>query len=193
MSRNEQLLACTIYQQLALGRARSLERLAEILEQAVEIIQQKLAQWGSVFYNNSGEIIGFLGITVDETHHRMQINSITSYAWCAWDTLFIPELVGTTAQVTSFCAATNNPITLTVTPQGVHSAPADIWLSFLLPDEKTVQENLTTSFCSHVRFFSSKAAGEAWTGQHESTFLLTLDDASNIGKQVNAARYADAL
>jgi len=193
MNRDEQVLARTIYQQLALGNPLSLERLAEILEQAVEVIQQKLAQWGSVFYNNSGEINGFLGITVDERHHRMQINGITSYAWCAWDTLFIPELVGATAQVTSSCAATNEPITLTVTPQGVHSAPTDIWVSFLLPDEKAVQENVTTSFCCHVRFFSSKAVGEAWTDQHEGTFLLTLDETFKIGKKVNAARYKDIL
>lgn len=193
MDHHEQVLACTIYQQLALGKPLSLERLAEILEQAVEAIKQKLAQWGSVFYNNSGEIIGFLGMTVDETHHRLQINGITSYAWCAWDTLFIPKLVGATAQVTSCCAATNEPITLTVTPRGVHSAPADIWVSFLLPDEKAVQESVTTSFCCHVRFFSSKATGEAWTNQHEGTFLLTLDEAFEIGKQVNAARYTDIL
>lgn len=193
MNREEQLLARTIYQQLAQGKPLPLKSLAGTLNQAVEVIKQKFTQWGSVFYNNSGEIIGFLGMTVDETQHRMQINSKTSYAWCAWDTLFIPELVGATAQVTSSCATTNKSITLTVTPQGVRSAPADIWLSFLLPDEKAVQENVTTSFCCHVRFFNSKAAGKTWTAQNEGTFLLTLDDAFKVGKKVNATRYADTL
>lgn len=193
MNREEQLLARTIYQQLARGKPLPLKSLEGMLNQAVEVIKQKLTQWGSVFYNNTGEIIGFLAITVDETHHRMQINGITSYAWCAWDTLFIPELVGATAQVTSSCATTNEPITLTVTPQGIRSAQPDVWLSFLLPDEKAVQENVTTSFCCHVHFFSSRAAGEAWTAQNEGTFLLTLDDAFKVGKKVNAARYADTL
>jgi len=193
MNPEEQVLARTIYQQLAQGKPLSLESLAGMLNQAVEVIKKRLVQWGSVFYNNTGGIIGFLGITVDETHHRMQINGKTSYAWCAWDTLFIPELVGATAQVTSTCATTNKPITLAVTPQGVRSAPVDIWVSFLLPDEKAVQENVTTSFCCHVRFFSSRAAGGTWTAQNEGTFLLTLDDAFKVGKKVNAARYANVL
>lgn len=188
------MLARTVYQQLAQGKPLSLEKLAGILEQAVEAIKQKLAQWGSVFYNDTGEIIGFLGIAVDETHHHLQMNGITSYAWCAWDTLFIPELVGATALVTSSCATTpNETITLTVTPQGIRSAQPDIWLSFLLPDKKSVQENVTTSFCCYVRFFSSRTAGETWIAQNEGTFLLTLDDAFKVGKKVNAARYADVL
>lgn len=193
MNREDQVLARTIYQQLAQGKPLSLEMLAGILEQAVEIIKQKLAEWGSVFYNDTGEIIGFLGISVDETHHRMRMNDIMSYAWCAWDTLFIPELVGATAQVTSSCATSNETITLTVTPQGIRSAPADIWVSFLLPDEKAVQENVTTSFCCYVHFFSSRAEGETWTDQNEGTFVLTLYDAFKVGRQVNAARYADVL
>ncbi len=194
MNREEQVLARTIYQQLAQGKPLSLEKLAGILEQAVEAIKQKLAQWGSVFYKDTGEIIGFLGIAVDETHHRLQMNGVTSYAWCAWDTLFIPELVGATALVTSSCATTpNETITLTVAPQGISSAQPDIWLSFLLPDEKSVRENVTTRFCCYVRFFSSRAAGETWTTQNEGTFLLTLDDAFKVGKKVNAARYADVL
>jgi len=34
---------------------------------------------------------------------------------------------------------------------------------------------------------------KSWTYQHESTFLLTLDETFKIGKKVNAARYKDIL
>jgi len=164
-----------------------------MLNQTVVVIKHKLDQWTSVIYNNTGEITSFLGITVNETHHRMHINGKTSFTWCAWDTLFIPELVDATAEVRSSCTTTNKSITLTVTPKGVRSTPADIWVSFLLPDKKAIKENVTTSFCCHVRFFCSRAAGEIWAAQNDGTFLLSLDDAFNIGKKVNAARYADTL
>ena len=125
--------------------------------------------------------------------NHMQFNGNTSYAWCAWDTLFIPELVGATAQITSACTTTDKVISMMVTGRGVHSDQTDIWLSFLLPDEKAIEEDVTTNFCHFVHFFSSKTAGETWTAQNEGTFLLTLDDAFNVGKKVNAARYTDIL
>jgi len=193
MNRNEQVLARTIYQQLALGEPLSLGRLAGIVGQVPRTIKERLEKWGDTFYNDAGDIIGFRGISIGKKPHRIQINNIISYTWCAWDTLFIPELVGATAQVTSICTTTDKTISLTVAPQGVHSTQSDIWLSFLLPDEKSVQKNVTTSFCCFVHFFSSKAAGETWTFQNKSTFLLSLDDAFKVGKKVNAARYANVL
>lgn len=193
MNRNEQMLARTIYQQLALGQPLSVERLAGMMSQVAHTIKEILENWGGTFYNDKGEITGFWGISVDKTSHRIQINSINNYAWCAWDTLFIPELVGTTAQVSSTCTTTDEAISLTVAPQGIRLKQTDIWLSFLLPDEKAVQKNVTTSFCCFVHFFSSKAAGKTWTAQNKDTFLLSLNEAFEVGKKVNAARYADVL
>jgi len=193
MDRDEQMLARTIYQQLALGEPLSLERLEKMSGKTTPSIKKLLESWGSTFYNDDGEITGFWGITVGETPHRIQMNGRDSYTWCAWDTLFIPELVGATAEITSRCTTSDKAIHLTVTPQGVDSSQADVWLSFLLPDEKATAENVTTCFCHFVHFFSSKTAGETWTAQNEDTFLLTLDDAFEIGKKINAARYADVL
>ncbi len=188
MNRDEQMLARAIYQPLALDQSLSLERLARMTDQTVHMIKKAFKKCGGTFYNDGGDIIGFWGISIGKTSHRIQIDSISSHAWCAWDTLLIPKLVGTAAQTTSTCTATDKTISLTVAPQGVHSIQWDIWLSFLLPDEKAVQENITASFCCFVRFFSSKAAGETWTTQNKGTFLLSLDEAFEVGKKVNAAR-----
>lgn len=193
MDRSEQALARAIYQQLALGEPLSLERLGEVLHQAVNTLKETLARWGGIFYNDDGAIIGFWGIAVEAMRHRMQFNGKTSYAWCALDTLFIPELVGSTAEVSSTSATTDKPITLTVTPQGIDSEQTDTWVSFLLPDEKAVEEDVTTSFCHFVYFFQSRAAGETWIAKHPGTFLLSIDEAFKVGKKVNAARYRDVL
>jgi len=193
MDHAEQILARTIYQQLALGDPLSLKYLSETLDQTVGTIKEKLIKWGSVYFSETGDIIGFLGITISEMPHCMQMNGKTSYAWCAWDTLFIPELVDANAQVTSICATTNKTIILTVTPQGIFPAQSNIFISFLLPDEEAIQENVTTSFCHFVHFFSSKTAGVNWTNQNKGTFLLTFEEAFIVGKNVNAIRYSAVL
>jgi len=43
MDRGEQVMARTIYQQLALGESLSLERLAGMLDQAVDTIEEKFS------------------------------------------------------------------------------------------------------------------------------------------------------
>jgi len=193
MDHTEQVLARTVYQQLSLGEPLHQEHLAELLEQAPDTVREKLKKWGSVFYNEANDIIGFLGITVNETPHHMLMNEKKCYAWCAWDTLFIPELIGATVQITSVCATTNEIIILTVSPQSIHPTQTDIWVSFLLPDKKSVQENVSTSFCHFVHFFNSKEAGETWTNQHNNIFLLSLNEAFEVGKKVNAARFSTVL
>ncbi len=124
----------------------------------------------------------------------MVMDGIKSYAWCAWDALFIPELVGSTAQVASTCATTARPIQLSVSLEGAQSTGAEpIVISFLIPDAAKINENVASQFCHYVNFFRCYEAGEEWTSQHEGTFLLTLEDAFEIGRQVNAVRYAAVL
>ena len=57
------------------------------------------------------------------------------YTWCALDTLMFPALTGKIARVTSRCAATGRPITLTVAPEAVlHVEPAEAMVSLRTPD-----------------------------------------------------------
>ena len=41
-----------------------------------------------------GHVIGHGGLALDETVHRFDVDGRRLHAWCAWDTLFLPELLG---------------------------------------------------------------------------------------------------
>jgi len=189
-----QKLAMTLYRLLSEGRAVSRERLAQALDTPTAAVSQTLSQWPAVFYDESGHIVGFLGLTVNQTRHRLQIKGATVYAWCAWDTLFLPELLGATAAVTSTCAASGAPIRLTVSPTRIETAePADTVVSFLIPEKEALRKDVTTSFCRFVSFFRSRKDGQTWVDEHDGTFLLSLEDAFVVGKKKNALRFGDAL
>jgi alkylmercury lyase len=64
-----------------------------------------------------------------------------------------------------------------------------VLVSFLLPEAEAVNENVITSFCHYVHFFSSREAANPWRHEHPETFLLPLEDAWEIGRRVNRARY----
>ena len=58
------------------------------------------------------------------------------YAWCALDTLFLPDLMGRSADVESTCPVTGQEIQLTVAPDHIESSnPDGIVVSIIIPGE----------------------------------------------------------
>lgn len=194
MSADDQRLALTLYRALACGRPVSREQLAQMLDRPLDSVQGVLSAWPGIFYDDDSAIIGFWGLTVREMSHRLEWDRTRVYAWCAWDTLFLPELLDTRATVGSHCADTGTPLRLVVSPDRVERVdPNSLVVSFLMPDERELRASVTTSFCHFVHFFRDRSAGRHWTAAHPGTFLLSLDEAFTLGQRVNAARYRDVL
>jgi alkylmercury lyase len=125
--------------------------------------------------------------------HRLRVDGRELYGWCAWDTLFLPELLGVAAEVGSACRASGAPVRLRVTPRDVQSAePAGVLVSFLLPEAEAVNADVITSFSHYVHFFSSRDAAQPWLDAHPETFLLPLADAWETGRRINRSRYGAA-
>jgi alkylmercury lyase len=124
--------------------------------------------------------------------HQLRIGERELYAWCAWDTLFLPELVGANTQVRSTCRSTGEAIQLTVTPEGLEAAsPPGAVISFVVPAAAAVNKDVITSFCHYVHFFSFPDAARAWLSEHPDAFLLRLRDAYDLGRRINRARYGE--
>ena len=64
-------------------------------------------------------------------------------------------------------------------------------LSFLRPDQPW-DNNVMTSFCHHVRHFTSPATGQRWTAGHPGTFVLSLDDAAELARRHTARFFGTA-
>jgi len=185
----EQRLALDLYGLLSEGNAVPLEFLSERAGMSLADLKTTLQNWPGVFYDDNHRIIGFWGIAIDEMPHRLEVNGKTVYAWCAWDTLFLPELLDTSAHITSHCASTGDEISLIISPMGIESQSDQIMVSFLVPDNSELVENITTSFCQYVFFFRTRASAEHWVTEHPGTFLLSLGEAFTVGRKMNAARY----
>jgi alkylmercury lyase len=114
-------------------------------------------------------------------------------AWCAWDTLFLPELLGKPAEVESRSPG-DGAVKLIVTPTGVERVePEDAQLSFLVPDSAKVETGIVSTFCHFVHFFPSRPAGEAWAAQRPGTFILSVAEAHAVARSKNQAQYGEAI
>ena len=193
LSATDQRIAVGLYRLLAEGESVSPDRVAQHLGLSIELVREALDSWPAIYVDDEKSVIGFWGLALQEMSHRFKVNGRQLYTWCAWDSLFIPELLGKTAEVESTCPISGEIITLTVSPTRVENfSPEGAVVSFLSPTT-SFDMNIIASFCHYVLFFSSEASGKQWIADHEGTFLLTLEQAHEIGRLTNKATFGAAL
>jgi alkylmercury lyase len=191
----DQQIALILLRQLALGERVSVDHLAGAADLSEAQTAAALERLPMVVRDAGERIVGFNGLAADEMgHHRIHLDGRTLSAWCAWDTLFLPELLGAQCvSVTSRSPASGADIALTVTSTGLHDLdPPDTVVSLLLP-AGDIGADVIQRFCHFVHFFASDDDGEQWVSEHPGTFLVSVDGAYRLGQLVNNARFGDAL
>ncbi len=186
-------IALGLYRLLAEGEPVSSDRVAQHLDLSTNLVREVFDSWPAVYFDDEKSVIGFWGLAVQETPHRFKVDGRQLYAWCAWDSLFIPELLGKTADVESTCPISGETISLTVGPTRVENfSPDGAVISFLSP-ATSFDMNVIAGFCHYVLFFNSEESGNKWLANHKDTVLLTLDEAREIGRVTNEATFGAAL
>jgi alkylmercury lyase len=156
-------------------------------------VRALLGSWHGVDYDGDGRVVAFQGLSVVEAPHRLRVDDRTLYAWCAWDTLFLPELIGRPAEIESTCPTTGQLVSLRVGPEGPSGvSPPEAVLSFIEPGA-SFGEDTIGSFCRFVHFFASPQAAQAWTRRNRGSFVISVEQGFGIGRRTNAAQLGAAL
>jgi alkylmercury lyase len=200
LTESQQVVALGLYRELARGAPVRREHLVSALGISASEVVAALdhnALACLTLHDEQKRIVGFGGLAVPSMAHRFTVGGRQLYTWCAWDALFIPELLDAVAQVESTCPETKSPIRLEVAPDGIKTVqPAGTVVSFLLPEvlriEETAAETMK-SFCHKVHFLASPEAGRAWTARHPGTFVLSLAEAFTLARMLNGFRFGTVL
>ena len=164
--------------------------LANSVEASSDEVARRLENWHAVQRDERQRIIGYWGLTIVPTRHRMRVGERDLYAWCAWDTLFLPALLGVRAEVHSICHATGAPLQLTVGPDALEAPdPATSHFRSCCRSAGAMRRDVVASFCSHVHFFRSAELAAACRELPSSAFVLTLGEAFEAGRLRNSGRY----
>jgi alkylmercury lyase len=178
-SPEEQRTAVTLYREHAKGRPVDEARLACALgmstAEARALLQRESIK-GLVYADSRGLVLGFGGLAATPTmHHRFEVDGHDLSTWCAWDSLFIPEILGRPARVASCDPESGEHVRLVVTPERIEWVePSEAVISFVRPDTQifgTSAANVMARFCHFVFFFASRSSGERWTAKKPGTFL----------------------
>jgi alkylmercury lyase len=183
-------LALATYRRLARGIPASPVEIAEDAGIESEKVQRILDDWIGVYSDEAKRVIGFWGLTIRKMKHGFEVDGAQLYTWCAWDTLFLPELLRKSARVETISEASGKPVRLSVSPNRIESVdPGSVCISFLTPDSSRLQKDIVQNFCHYIHFFRSRKHGEAWIAKTPGTFILSLDEASELSRRKNHLQF----
>ena len=128
-------LAVALLRELALGEPVTAGALAAATARDDANVTAALARWPNVELGDRGRVVAFSGLSLRPTGHHFEVGGRQLYTWCAWDTLFLPAMLGQPARVLSHCPVTGAEVRLTVEPDGVReSHPDPLRVSFPGPE-----------------------------------------------------------
>lgn len=136
-------------------------------------------------------IVGILGLSLNDHPHRFSVNGVRLSTWCALDTLFLPAMLQQTARVESESPLTRQMVRITVSPDSVEEcAPTGAVVSMAIVDEATLDsvESIWSTFCHHIFFFASREEAERWAAGRNDIEILSADEGYELGRQF-AARF----
>jgi alkylmercury lyase len=193
LDEQQQRIAIALYRLLAEGQPVAAEQLAGRAGVSVGEVDRLFDEEPGIYRDEQARVLGFWGLALGGMAHRMTVNGRELRTWCAWDTLFLPELLGETATVVSTCPTTGEPVKLVVAPAGIREvSPTDAVLSFLRREQPFDADSIKT-FCHYVHFFVSPEAASRWTAQHPGAFVLSIDEGADIARRVNDASFGAVL
>ncbi len=198
----EQRCAVATYRLLAAGspvRLESVAREVDLPTPRVAAVFERRPLSSITLINAKREITGFGGLGTTPTAHRINFGEADLYTWCAWDSLFIPEILEGRAVILSDCPVTSRKLRIEVSPTQAHAGDAsEVVVSFPPPPYDTYERSATdgmAGFCCFVQFFSTAEAGARWAsaGAHRTMHFLRLSDAFELGRRYNALRLGAVL
>ncbi len=88
-----------------------------------------------ILTDEAGRIQSLLGLSVAPTHHHLRVGGRRLWAWCAFDALFLPELLGESATIESRDPESMQLVCLTITPGSVETVEPDGIVVSMMPPQ----------------------------------------------------------
>jgi alkylmercury lyase len=171
-----------VLRRLVEGRPVPASELKTVLDMGKEEIDRMLGALPGLERDQEGRVISAFGLSLLPTPHVFAVAGRRLYAWCALDTMFLPQLLGKAASVVSRCPATGFPIRLIVGANGVRALdPRSAVMTIVVPESAC---DVRRKFCDHVSFFSSVDAARSWESSHPDGQVVTVSEAFEIGAEL---------
>jgi alkylmercury lyase len=166
---------------LARSKPASPEEIAATSARSPEEVRAALDRFPSAEWDEQGRVVG-LGLTLQLTPHRLELEGRTLFAWCALDALLFPILLERPASIESPCRGTGELVHIEVTPAEIEVVePPSAVVSIVAARDLT---NFRRVSCNNAHFFSSPEAASRWLEKHPEATILSVEDALRLGRLI---------
>lgn len=179
-------------QALSKGKPVSPTQLAAIWEMPVEqvsVILNQANENGRAEIDANGDLVGGV-LSLNPTPHEVLIGNEHLYAWCAWDAIYAPGVVGKPAHIISKDPVTGETIKVSMTTTGIETVQPESAVVSVVGTEVDMRGGPESSRCTQMLFFESRESAKQWVQNHKGVFILTLEEAFELAKefQIKPAR-----
>jgi len=148
------------------------DSLSQIINKSPEETKAIISTFGEV--DQHEKIVGFMGITLVETSHKLSVDDHVVYTWCAADTLLFPRFLGFSAKVESRDPVNGELVKLSVNEDYLEwTDPVPLYISWM---EKADSCDIRNSFCKHSYFFSSQDTANKWLEENPAGKISKVED-----------------
>ncbi len=187
-------IALSLYRLLAAGSPVSIDRLAEAAGTGTDEAARILSAWPGVYFDDRDAIIGFWGLAIEPMPHRLIVDDRTLYTWCAWDGLFMPEILGVAANFVTQCPVSRVEISVDLDRHGGFEARTpDAVMSFLRPEKGMFDGDIIGQFCHYVYLFNDRQTAQPWLDSNPDAILLDLPQAVELSRLKNELQFGRLL
>lgn len=144
--------------------------------------------------DSTGSIAGIAGLTRVPTPHRIIGGAPGCYGWCAWDCLFLAEILATELRFESPCPSGAGLVSMTVSAEGIELIrPRTAQMTFAVADTSSFTNRLREVFCAHVRACCDRKAAQAFCDREPTRLVLAPHEAFELGRYRNRVVFGDSL
>src|SRR5215208_1925014 len=148
---------------LVRGKPAFPEEIAAASAKCPEEVRAALDRFPSTEWDEQGRVV-VLGLTLQLTPHRLELEGRTLFAWCALDALLFPILLERPASIESPCRGTGDPVHIEVTPAGIEAVEPPSAVVSIVAARDLI--NFRRVSCNNAHFFSSPEAASRWLEKH---------------------------
>jgi len=135
-----------------------LARSSNVSPRGADLIIADFVRSGRAQIDDGGHVFGIAGLTAEPSKHRLSIEGVPLFTWCAFDAIGIPAALAVDAIAVTTCRGCAATIEIEMTRGRVpESAPHVGWLPLL--DTCT---NVRSEFCPEANLFCNEAHLETW-------------------------------
>ncbi|MDH3944601.1 MAG: organomercurial lyase [Anaerolineae bacterium] len=148
----------------------------------VQTLIEQAASYGTLQLDTEGSLIG-TAISLAPADIKLQINGHSMYAWCAYDAIYAPAVIGYSAAVESTDPLTGDAIHIKVTPDGIlDTDPKDLAATYVGMDAD-VAGGPESPRCSSMHFFASRENAEQWSASHPGVSVMSPDQIYQLARE----------